>query len=120
LVIAIASIRSATELIKEEKSMADEKLKMAADVCSYVDEKDNHIRLEICVPGVKKEAIRLKIRDDSFSLFAPRDDFDYVSAAAFCCPVNSQKAKASYENGVLKVEVPLRDPMEGAHVVQIN
>ncbi|MCK7506118.1 MAG: hypothetical protein MZV70_19920 [Desulfobacterales bacterium] len=100
--------------------MAEDKLKMAADVCSYVNEDDQHIHLEICVPGVKKQAISLKIRDDSYSLFAPRDDFDYVSAAAFCCPVNSKKAKASYKDGMLKVTVPLRDPMEGAHVVKIH
>ena len=100
--------------------MAEDKLKMAADVCSYVNEDDQHIHLEICVPGVKKQAINLKIRDDSYSLFAPRDDFDFVSAAAFCCPVNSKKAKASYKDGMLKVRVPLKDPMEGAHVVKIH
>jgi HSP20 family molecular chaperone IbpA len=100
--------------------MADDKLKMAADVCSYVDEDQQNIHLEICVPGVKKQAINLKIRDDSYSLFAPRDDFDYVSAAAFCCPVNSKKAKASYKDGMLKVTVPLKDPMAGAHVVKIH
>lgn len=118
--IGSLGIRSGTDAMKEEKSMADEKLKMAADVCSYVTEEDHYIHLEICVPGVKKEAINLKIRDDSYSLVAPRDDFDYVSAAAFCCPVHSQKATASYENGMLKVKVPLKDPMDGAHVVQIN
>jgi len=100
--------------------MAEDKLKMAADVCSYINEDDHHIHLEICVPGVKKQAIHLKIRDDSYSLIAPRDDFDYVSAAAFCCPVNSKKAKASYKDGMLKVMVPLRDPMEGARVVKIH
>jgi HSP20 family protein len=100
--------------------MADDKLKMAADVCSYVDEEKQNIHLEICVPGVKKQAINLKIRDDSYSLFAPRDDFDYVSAAAFCCPVSSKKAKASYKDGMLKVTVPLKDPMAGAHVVKIH
>jgi HSP20 family molecular chaperone IbpA len=115
-----SNIRSGTELVKEEKSMADEKLKMAADVCSYVNEDDHSIHLEICVPGVKKEAISLKVRDDSYSLFAPRNDFDYVSAAAFCCAVHSQKATASYENGMLKVKVPLKDPMEGAHDVRIQ
>ena len=41
--------------------MAKEKLKMAADVCSYVDEEKNQINLEICVPGVKKENIHLKM-----------------------------------------------------------
>jgi HSP20 family protein len=108
------------QIIKEVIPMAEDKLKMAADVCSYVNEDDQHIHLEICVPGVKKQAINLKVRDDSYSLFAPRDDFDYVSAAAFCCPVNSKKAKASYKDGMLKVTVPLRDPMEGARLVKIH
>ena len=100
--------------------MAEDKLKMAADVCSYVDEDKQQINLEICVPGVKKSAINLKMRDDSYSLFATRDDFDYVAAAAFCCPVDSKKAKASYKDGTLKVTVPLKDPMKDAYVVKIR
>jgi HSP20 family protein len=100
--------------------MANDKLKMAADVCSYVDDTDSAIHLEICIPGVKKENINLKLLDESYSLFATRDDFDYVSTAAFCCPVKAQAAKASYENGVLKVSIPLKDPMEKAHLVTIE
>ena len=100
--------------------MAEDKLKMAADVCSYVDEDKQQINLEICVPGVKKSAINLKMRDDSYSLFATRDDFDYVSAAAFCCPVDSKKAKASYKDGMLKVTVPFKDTMKDAYVVKIS
>jgi HSP20 family molecular chaperone IbpA len=105
---------------KEVQKMAHDKLRMAADVCSYVDDKDNTIHLEICIPGVKKEAIQLKMLDESYSLIAPRDDFDYVSTAAFCCPVKALAAQASYENGVLKVSVPLKDPMEQAHRVTIT
>ena len=100
--------------------MPQDKLKMAADVCSYVDEDEQQVRLEICIPGVKKKEIHLKVRDDSYSLYAPRNDFDYVSTAAFCCPVVSKKAKASYSEGMLKVSVPLRDPMEGATTVRIS
>ena len=100
--------------------MGKEKLKMAADVCSYVDEGKNQINLEICVPGVKKENIHLKMLDDSFSLFATRADFDYVAASAFCCPVKSKSAKASYKDGMLKVSVKLKDPMAGAHTVAIH
>lgn len=105
---------------KEVTVMGKEKLKMAADVCSYVDEEKNQINLEICVPGVKKENINLKMLDDSFSLFATRADFDYVAASAFCCPVKSKSAKASYKDGMLKVSVKLKDPMAGAHTVAIH
>ena len=94
--------------------------KIPADVCSYVDEEHNELNLEVTIPGVKREDIRVKMLDDSFSLLASRDDFDYVSSSVLCCPVKAAKAAATYEDGILKIIVPFRDPMDGAVDVPVH
>lgn len=100
--------------------MADKNLKMTAEVCSCVDEKNNRLNLEICIPGVKKEDIRFKMKNDMFDLYAPRDDFDYVSMGGFCCPVKADEADAIYDNGVLKVVVPFEGRMDKAVKIAVH
>jgi len=99
--------------------MAD-KIRVAPEVCSYVDDEHTKLTLEISIPGVEKENIKLKMHDDSFSLAAPRDETEYVTTLSFCCPVDPAAAEAAYENGLLTVEVPFKDPMEDAITISIN
>ena len=97
-----------------------EKIRTSPDVCSFVNKENNKLHLEISLPGVKKEDIQLKMRADSFYLSAPRDDIEYVTTQAFCCPMNSNQVDAKYENGLLKIEVPFKDVMEDAVDVSIQ
>jgi len=107
--------------LKEVNKMADDRIKVKPEVCSYVDDNHTKLTLEISLPGVKKENIKLKMHDDSFYISAPREDnnTEYVSTRAFCCPVKPDKAEAKYENGLLKIEIPFKDPMEDAIAVAV-
>jgi HSP20 family protein len=57
---------------------------------------------------------------DSIYLLAPARDIDYVSALALGWPVKPEKAEAIYENGLLRIEVPFKDPMEDAVQIAIK
>ena len=58
--------------------------------------------------------------EDSVHLTAPARDIEYVSALALGWPVKPDKAEATYEHGLLRIEVPFKDPMEGAVKIAIK
>jgi HSP20 family protein len=103
----------------EAERVAD-RIKVAPEICSYVDDEGQSLSVEISIPGVRKEDVNLKLLEDSLYLTAPRDDVEFVSTLAFCCPVVPEKGEAHYENGLLKLTVPFKDEMEDALRVTIN
>lgn len=101
--------------------MTDERIvSISPDVCFDTDDDQTKGTLEIALPGVRKEDIDLRINEDSYSLSAVRGDTKYVASQTFCCPVVPGKAKAKYENGLLKIDVLFKDPMEDAVTVKVE
>ena len=92
--------------------MAKEKFKMFAEVCSHMDEDNSKLNLEVCIPGVKKEDIKLRMHEGGFDVSAPAETVEYAGAYAFCCPVKPGEAKANYEDGLLRIVVPFKASME--------
>ena len=100
--------------------MQVERIKIAPSTVAYADEEKNKLLVEFAIPGAPTDTIDVKILEDSVHLTAPARDIEYVSALALGWPVKPDKAEATYEHGLLRIEVPFKDPMEDAVKVPIK
>ena len=95
-----------------------DRIRVAPNTVAYVE---NHkLIVEFAIPGAPTETIDVKMLEDSVHLTAPARDIEYAAALALGWPVKPGKAEATYEHGLLRIEVPLKDPMEGAVKVAIK
>ena len=100
--------------------MLDSRIKVAPNTVAYADGEKLKLIAEFAIPGAPTDTIDLKILEDSVHLTAPARDIEYVSALALGWPVKPDKAEATYEHGLLRIEVPFKDPMEDAVKVPIK
>ena len=100
--------------------MQVERMKIAPVTVAYADEEQRKLIVEFAIPGAPTETIDVKVLKDSVHLLAPSRDIEYVSALALGWPVKPDKAEATYEHGLLRIEVPFKDPMEDAVKVAIK
>jgi len=100
--------------------MLENRIRVAPSTVAYADEEKNKLVVEFAIPGAPTDTIDLKFLPDSIHLTAPARDIDYVSALALPWPVKPDKAEAIYEHGLLRIEVPFKDPMEDAMKVAIK
>ena len=100
--------------------MPESRIRVAPNTVAYADEVHHKLVVEFAIPGAPTETIDVKILEDSVHLTAPARDIEYVSSLALSWPVKPDKAEATYEHGLLQIEVPFKDPMEDAVKVTIR
>jgi HSP20 family molecular chaperone IbpA len=100
--------------------MPEYRIKVAPDTVAYADGANHKLVVEFAIPGAPTDTIDVKILADSIHLTAPARDVEYVAALALPWPVKPDKAEAIYEHGLLRIEVPFKDPMEDAVKVAIK
>jgi HSP20 family molecular chaperone IbpA len=100
--------------------MPEKRIRVAPRITAYADEEKHKLVVEFSIPGAPTDTIDLKILPDSVHLTAPAKDIEYVSALPLAWPVKPDKAEAIYEHGLLRIEVPFKDPMEDAVKVTIQ
>src|SRR3989304_3266316 len=94
--------------------MQEYRRKAAPDTIAYADRENDKLVVEFAIPGAPTDTIDVKILEDSVHLTAPARDIEYVSSLALGWPVKPDKAEATYQLGLLRIEVPFKDPMEDA------
>src|SRR5271167_1707102 len=100
--------------------MPEYRIKVAPDTVAYPDGETHKLVVEFAIPGAPTDTIDVKILADSIHLTAPARNIEYVAALALCWPVKPDKAEANYDHGLLRIEVPFKDPMEDAVKVAIK
>ena len=100
--------------------MPEYRIRVAPNTVAYADGENRKLVVKFAIPGAPTDTIDLKLLPDSVHLIAPAKDIEYVSALALAWPVKPDKAKASYEHGLLRIEVPFKDPMEDAVKVTVK
>jgi len=95
-------------------------MKVAPATTAYADGEQRKLIVGFAIPGAPMETIDVKVLKDSVHLSAPARDIENVSALASGWPVIPDKAEATYEHGLLRIEVPFKDPMEDAVKVAIK
>jgi HSP20 family protein len=114
----VGFFRSLTQ--KEGVKMSENRIKLAPDTVAYADRETHKLVVEFAIPGAPTDSIDVKILADSIHLTAPARDIEYVAAVALSWPVKPDKAEATYDHGLLRIEVPFKDPMEDAVKVAIK
>ena len=100
--------------------MPENRMKVSPVTTAYGDAENRKLVVEFAIPGAPADTVDVKLLKDSVHLTAPARDIEYVASLALAWPVKPDKAEATYQHGLLRIEVPFKDPMEDAVKVAIK
>ena len=104
-----------TESLDKEKPKEIEKAeskpsKLIAypQICAVENDDSTGFDIEVYLPGVDKETITLKMDSEFIHVSGETDTLKYTGFYGLCCPVEPEKAKTTYKEGLLKIHVPYK------------
>jgi HSP20 family molecular chaperone IbpA len=97
-----------------KKRAKKEKPSMAPTLYMDHDEKNYYIQVELL--GVKKEDVTLEVSDQSLCVRGSRTDLEFSGCYILTHIVDTSKARAKFDNGLLSVEIPIKKILAGKKV----
>ncbi|UCE15940.1 MAG: Hsp20/alpha crystallin family protein [Candidatus Bathyarchaeota archaeon] len=86
-----------------------EKVVVPPHMFACLDANGENYIVEVDLPGVKKKDIDLNMHEDIVHIVANRKDLEFHGHLHFPIKVDPKKAAAKFSNGLLKVEVPVKE-----------
>ena len=87
---------------------------VAPNTCVDHDREKFHIEVEL--PGASKEDIELEVGEQFFCIRAPTKDLVYNACHTLAHGVNTAKADAKFDNGLLVVNMPFKSKIGGKKI----
>lgn len=98
--------------------MVNLKPKVRPKTCAYHD-KDKYT-FEIELPGVQKDRIQVEATEDGFTVWAEKKDVVFTECYCLSNAINPDASKGSYNQGLLSLELPLKNPINGGRKIKIS
>ncbi|MFX1519365.1 MAG: Hsp20/alpha crystallin family protein [Promethearchaeota archaeon] len=95
--------------MSESEKPESEKYLVRPEMSACLDDKGENYLLDVVLPGVKKEVIDISMHDDVVQVIAEKDELVYAGHLHFGLKVIPEQAKANYDNGLLKMTIPLKE-----------
>jgi len=101
--------------------MKNKMITLMPGVCIYHDTKNDQLLLaEIELPGVKKEDTKLDVNEDGFCVRAKRDNYVYDSCFETAHRIEPDKTTANFQEGLLKLSMPIRSDAAHTRTIAIE
>jgi HSP20 family protein len=83
------------------------------------NEDDTGLEIRVDLAGAAKESVDLDVGEEGFCIKAEGEDFRYEMCYTLAHKVKGDGAKAKFDSGLLKINVPFKDFLHG-HKVNIE
>lgn len=93
------------------------KTRACPDVDVRHNEEDNGLIITASLPGVFKKDIELSVGIQNFCITGEREDIMYEGCYQLVHDVNPDGSVAKFQNGLLTVTVPFKEPLKGKKII---
>jgi len=95
--------------------LSEEKRPVIIPVACFCHDSEAYT-IDFELPGVEKECIELNVSSKGVCVAGCRDDVEFAGCWTLAHEVDEEKAEAKYENGLFRLKIPLKKPVEGKKI----